>query len=183
MQYKISKIHKELELVFDASVAGSHYGWVFPHEKFTLIGVCGSSDSLHPSKMKEALNSWMKRKGYSTENMEPEGAIINFDYRGFDFGNIYLVGDAAGFASGITGEGIYFGMISGREVAKKIMNSSYECKGIKRILKIKRVQEKTLSLAIFLKKISPSVLNLFFRFVGFCFGFKSFTRIAVRVFC
>ncbi len=70
--------------------------------------------------------------------------MINYDYKGHDFGNKFLIGDAAGLASGLTGEGIYFAIKSGEDVAKKIINKKYDCHNIKHILEVKSFEERIL---------------------------------------
>jgi flavin-dependent dehydrogenase len=45
----------------------------------------------------------------------------NADYRGWKFGNTYLIGDAGGFLNPVTTEGIWFAMRSGEGVAKFIL--------------------------------------------------------------
>ncbi len=84
----------------------------------------------------------------SIEKTKFEAAHINFDYRGFAFGNRFLAGDAAGFASGLTGEGIYPAILSGEEVARGILNKNYNYPGIKHLLKMKNGQEKLLVMSL-----------------------------------
>ncbi len=165
VQYNIPLKLKEFELITDANLFGSHYAWIFPHQQTTLIGAGGWQKSIKAPDIKKNLDKWMKSRGYNTDGLTPDIAIINYDYRGFHFGNKFLVGEAAGFASGLTGEGIYFGIASGREVARKIINPNYSYKGIKRIIKIKKHHERALSLGVFLQSISPSLLNLFLKFL------------------
>ncbi len=177
VQYSLPLKLKDFELIVDANLFGSHYAWIFPHAEYTSVGACASSKSLRSSDINKNLDRWMESRGYDKGNSTAEIAIINYDYRGFSFGNKFLVGDAAGFASGLTGEGIYFAIVSGKDVARKIINPNYECKGIKKIIKIKKHHERLLSFGIFLKSISPGLLNLFVkgslslsiskRFVGF----------------
>ena len=70
--------------------------------------------------------------------------MINYDYKGYEFGNKFLIGDAGGFASGLTGEGIYFAIKSGADVADKIINEECDCSNINHILKVKSFEEKIL---------------------------------------
>jgi len=88
-----------------------------------------------------------------------EAARINIDYKGFVFGNRFLAGDAAGFASGLTGEGIYQAILSGEEVSKGILNRDYRYPGIKQILKIKNRQESILHILSLNRKIPKVVFN------------------------
>ena len=70
-----------------------------------------------------------------------EAHILRCGYEGHQFKNKFLVGEAAGFVSYFTGEGIYFAMLSGIDVAKKIINKKYSCKGIQHILDVKKSQD------------------------------------------
>jgi flavin-dependent dehydrogenase len=96
---------------------------------------------------------------FSIEKTRFEAARINIDYKGFVFGNRFLAGDAAGFASGLTGEGIYQALLSGEEIAKGILNSDYRYPGIKHILKIKNRQESILRILSLNRYIPPIVFN------------------------
>ncbi|MDD3006814.1 MAG: hypothetical protein PHX30_04505 [Candidatus Pacebacteria bacterium] len=87
-----------------------------------------------------------------------QGYAINYDYRGYRFDNIFLAGDAAGFASGPTGEGIYPALVSGTAVAKTIMNANYEAKEITALLQTKKIQNKAMDVII---KMGP-LRNVFF---------------------
>lgn len=103
----------------------------------------------------------VKAKKIDCNKSQLQAAPINFDFRGFNFGNKFLIGDAAGFASGLTGEGIYFAIVSGREIAKKILDPNYNLLYLKRILKIKRGQEKMGEFLLF-KILRSKILTQFF---------------------
>lgn len=70
-----------------------------------------------------------------------ESIMINYDYRGHDFGNVFLVGEAAGLVSGFTGEGIHFAVKSGIDVSQKIIKGKCEYRGIRQILRTKKFHE------------------------------------------
>ena len=75
-------------------------------------------------------------------NEPVEGATIETDYRGLAFDRgVYLVGDAAGLASGLTGEGIYSALVSGEEVAQLILQPGYRTVKTLAWLRIKRLHE------------------------------------------
>jgi geranylgeranyl reductase len=140
---------KDLEIFFDGFLFGSGYAWIFPHKEFTSIG-CGADPKmlLNSEELQNGFQKWFNDyfKGkYKLRNEDREAWMINYDYRGYKFGNIFLIGDAGGFPSGITGEGMYFAMVSGIDVAKKILNPNYITDNISHILKIKESQEKYLS--------------------------------------
>ena len=52
----------------------------------------------------------------------------------------------AGFASGLTGEGMYFAMVSGIEIAKKIIDPKYDQPKLKEVIILKKKHEEILSL-------------------------------------
>ncbi len=67
----------------------------------------------------------MAKKNYiNTANFKLECRIINFDYRGFKFKNLFLAGDTAGLTSGFTGKGIYSAIISGQQIADDILKNN-----------------------------------------------------------
>ncbi|MBM4177499.1 FAD-dependent oxidoreductase [Candidatus Gribaldobacteria bacterium] len=160
LQYNLKKPSQDFELFFAPNFFGSGCAWIFPHSDYISIG-CGTSQEKYKNNLKNNFEKWLKSKNINHQGLDLQGGIINFDYQGFDFGNKFLVGDAGGFASGLTGEGIYFALVSGKEIAHKIINPKYKCLGIKKILKIKKQHERVLRIINFFVKIHPS-LALFF---------------------
>ncbi len=156
---------KEMEYFFDSRILNGYF-WIFPHKDCTIIG-CGyypQNIRNNPFNLKIAFEKWLKDRQIKTTGLELESFPINFDYQGYQFGNKFLIGDAGGFVSGLMGEGIYFAMVSGREVAKKIIDPRYDCPEISKILKIKKNQENFLKLLNFFNNLSP---NLGFKLTAF----------------
>lgn len=131
--YKVPKKYENMELIFNAELFGAGYAWIFPHKDFTSIGA-----GFHPEFSKDSLvcidnfKKWAASREIKLDDHDYESWTINYDYRGHQFNNIFLAGDAAGFASGLTGEGIYFAMISGMEIAKKIIDPNYKTPELKK---------------------------------------------------
>jgi len=71
------------------------------------------------------LIAWAGLQGFSLEKEQARAEYINYDYQGWKFGRIFLIGDAAGLASGLTGEGIYPAIISGEETARVIIDRDH----------------------------------------------------------
>ena len=140
IQYISKTLRKNFEVFVDDFRDILRYGWIFPHRGFTSIGMGGRTGK--GALMRRSLDELCDR--LSIERTRFEAARINIDYKGFVFGNRFLAGDAAGIASGLTGEGIYQAILSGEEVAKGILNRDYRYPGIKHILKIKNRQESML---------------------------------------
>ncbi len=123
------------------------YSWIFPHEGRASVGAYCYKQDMRPSQLKERLHDWLEEKNIDWRGCRPEAAHINFDYRGWQFGTTFLVGDAAGLASGLTGEGILPAIISGQEVAARILDSTAPCHRLERLIKNHKRHTKLLLMA------------------------------------
>lgn len=126
---------REMQWHLDSSLFGSGYGWVFPHSDTVSVGAYVDSRVMKANQLKENLLHWGEKNSYPLSGLKGEAERINFDYRGHSFNNIFLVGDAAGLASGLTGEGIYPAIISGEAVARSIVNPLFNPVELKRLIK------------------------------------------------
>jgi len=142
-QYIINGNFPDLEFIVDLEKFGCSYAWIFPHKDFVSVGVGFYPRDSKTFTMKDLHNNFRKwaENRFDLRNAKFEAFSINYDYQGFEFGNIYLAGDAAGFASGLTGEGIKFAILSGKDIAQKIADPDYNCPRIQKILKTKKVSE------------------------------------------
>ncbi|MBU0546970.1 NAD(P)/FAD-dependent oxidoreductase [Patescibacteria group bacterium] len=141
MQYVVPKIFHDLETFFDQDLFNLGYAWIFPYKDNTSIG-CGAVLKFQESKnIFTNFQQWLKAEKIDISQAKLQTFPINCDYRGFHFRNKFLTGDAGGFASGLTGEGIYFAIVSGQEAARKILDPKYNLSKLKNILRIKRFQE------------------------------------------
>lgn len=165
-QYVFPKNFDSLEIFLNKNLFGYGYAWIFPHRTSTLIGAGVDSKSQKVKRIQESLQILLKERKIDVNNAKLEFFPINYDYRGFDFGNKFLAGDAAGFTPGFIGKGINCAIISGEEVAKKILNPSCSCPKIKKLLKHKMLLEK---------------LGKFFMFK--IIRSETLTRIAIKKFC
>ena len=95
---------------------------------------------------KQRLNEYMTSKNYSITGSKYSGGIVNYNYLGHQFGNIFLVGDAGGFTSRLHGGGINNAMTSGRDVANTILNPEFKQVGIVKILKDKQTENFLLNI-------------------------------------
>ena len=147
MQYIIPTTkYKELELILDSGFFHSGYAWIFPHKGYASIGCCCNPDYLSGKKLRNNFEKWLKDSKINIKKGEFQAHPISYDYQGYKFGKTFLIGDAAGFASGYTGEGMYYALISGEEVAKMILNKRYKSKKINEILELKKTHENFLEL-------------------------------------
>jgi len=146
VQYIVPKVYKNFEIFLGDKRFGSGYAWIFPNKKFTSIG-CGSDiRSISPKQLRNNFDNWLQDSNISTDNTRLEMSVINYDYRGYHFSNIYLVGDAAGLASGFTGKGMYPAFISAHQVANEILNIETENNLILEWVRLKNSQERVFSL-------------------------------------
>lgn len=122
INYQIPGKFSKMEWHFNSSLFGNGYAWVFPHSDTVSIGAYADTKVLKPALLKSNLLRWAEQNGLHLDNVRPTAEFINYDYRGWRFNNIFLAGDAAGLASGLTGEGIYPAIISGEAVAKYIID-------------------------------------------------------------
>ena len=119
--YLVSKKDLPLHIGFENDLNG--YLWVFPREANCSIGIVDFDDN--SAKRKDFLKNYFERFGVKeSEVIEKRTALIP-SLRKEDLKNLEisgdgwaLVGDAAGLAEPITGEGIYYAMRSGKFLAE-----------------------------------------------------------------
>lgn len=141
IQYIIPIKHNKLVWFLNPKLLTSGYGWIFPHKNFTSAGVFFNPKHIDSKKAKEVLNKLLDDYGLDYSNATFEGSPTNCLFKGFQFNNIFLAGDAAGLVSACTGEGISYALASGFDVAKHIIDNNYQFDNVKNILKYKRRQE------------------------------------------
>ena len=112
----------EVEFGFHRNSAGWCYGWVFPKEESLSIGY-GASLADAPN-IRKILAGYLKRRGLGTGyrfdgHMIPIGGVR----RKVHADRVLLVGDAAGFADPITGEGIRYAVLSGQIAGEQLVRS------------------------------------------------------------
>ena len=181
MRYKSSQITDKLIVYFDFELLKANgYFWVFPHIDYTNVGIGFDPKILNARKAEEKLRDFLKKNNYLNKEKDFYrdfgAALINYSYKGCVFGNIFLVGDAAGLVSKATGEGIIPALVSGEEIGKKILDPNYQMGNLDRILKIKKRQEMLRNIfdlsPLFKKEFFKMILILFKRqkFQSYYFG-------------
>jgi len=146
IQYIIPRVDfdtRELVLRFSDAEFSYLYGWIFPHRKNVSVGTAGLNGQSDFAKLKKNLENWISNLGVSLEDAKFESHSLNVDYRGYEFGNVFLIGDAAGLISAFTGEGIYSAIVSGAEVARKIINPKYKTEKLNELIKLLNLHRKT----------------------------------------
>jgi geranylgeranyl reductase len=112
---------------------------VFPHADYTSIGCGALKRQVPPRELHRILDRRMRELGFAPDAAPFEGATIELHYPGTTFrSGVHLVGDAAGLASPLTAEGIYPALVSGEEVARRILEPKYAMPRLRRWLHLKR---------------------------------------------
>jgi menaquinone-9 beta-reductase len=150
IQYTIPDPVEEprLEIHLNASRFSSWYAWKFPHKDSFVVGCCCDPRKVSPKKLKSNFHKWLAEKGIDISNARYESYPISYDHRGFKFGNCFLAGEAAGMASGFTGEGIYQSLVSGKYVAETILDEKHTSQEMDAVLKYNAIQERILNVLI-----------------------------------
>jgi geranylgeranyl reductase len=135
VQYLVPGNFADMVWHLDPDQFATGYAWIFPHKDCASVGAYANRADMSPKVLQEKLHHWMAKHGMNTAELKAEAATINFDFRGWRFGNRFLVGDAAGLASGLTGEGIYSAVCSGEAVARSIINPGHKDEQLARLIK------------------------------------------------
>lgn len=127
---KKSKIeYKSNNMSLYYGIIPNGYGWIFPKSEYLTIGI--GSDFDKSIDYKKEFQTFLEKLGVDSKEEQFKGGFLPFgkyiEYPINDVKNMILVGDAAGFADPITGEGIYFAILSGikgAEVITKAINAN-----------------------------------------------------------
>lgn len=101
---------------------GAGYAWIFPHRDTSSVGALADAGRMGAACLRQNLERWAAGQGLATEGVAWQAGFINAAYCGLCFGRQWLVGDAAGLASPLTGEGIFPAVASGEAVAEMIVS-------------------------------------------------------------
>lgn len=126
----------------DDRLFNNGYAWIFPHKAEASIGAYASRSSMSPALLKKNFHLWTEKHGINLGQSPVTSALINYDFRGWHFGNRFLVGDAAGLASALTGEGIYPAIVSGEEAARAIIDPDHSNLVMDRLLARHRLHKR-----------------------------------------
>ena len=146
IQYITNKKFKNLELFIDTEKFGPSYAWIFPYKNSTSVGTGTINRFMKMGELRKNFNNFCKDK-FDIEKAEFQAHPINHFYQGYEFKNKFLIGDAAGFTSSLTGEGIYQAIASGHDVANRILNK--DCRYINKLIKRKSQERKLFKIATF----------------------------------
>jgi len=116
---------------FDIDAVPLGYGWCFPKKNHLSVGVGNFMKNKKNPKLKKYYKDYLHTIGVkNVYKSEAHGFIIPISPRsdGFVKKNVFLIGDAAGFADPVTAEGISNAIYSGKICAEAIADSSLNLK-------------------------------------------------------
>ncbi len=165
------------------------YGWVFPKKHHICVGLGGFlKEGQSIKKMYFQLIKALKGSGLLPEEsipqrvsyaIDPVGGVYN--QRSLVKGRVVLVGDAAGFVSSLTGEGIYPAMVSA-QCAAEVIDSAFRQGTITEKLTEFDLQWAK-ALGDYLKSPSSQFRKrIGLKFLPLLFKSRLFSRIAARVY-
>jgi len=126
IHYQVPGDVDRMEWHLDSRYFKNGYGWIFPHRDTVSIGAYIDKNSMPSQVLKKNLILWAQKNGYRLASFRPRAELINFDYKGHQFGHVFLLGDAAGLASPLTGEGIYPAIVSAETIAETILDPNHD---------------------------------------------------------
>ena len=101
------------------------YGWIFPKKNHLSVGFIG--EYIKDIDYKVEFEKFLNNIGIECDRSRFKGAFIPFGQyvkKPINYEkNLLLVGDGAGFVDPITGEGIYFAVLSGIKAANTIVKA------------------------------------------------------------
>jgi geranylgeranyl reductase len=132
-----------LQVRLDSRALGSGYFWLFPHLDYVSIGAGADNRIVPPPAVRRCLDERLARWSLDPGATPLEAAAIEVDFAGFHFtGGVHLAGDAAGVASALTGEGIYAALVTGEEVARRILDPRFPMPKTRAWLRVKRRHDR-----------------------------------------
>jgi flavin-dependent dehydrogenase len=160
---------EHLSVALDSTALGNGYFWIFPHRDYTSVGAGGPTRLVPPPAIRPYIERRLRDAGIDPGNTPFEAATIEVRFAGFHFSNdVHLAGDAAGVASGISGEGIYAALVTGEEVARRLLDPNYICRKTRSWMRVKRLHDMLGRAWLYrpLREISLSLLSVLCRAPG-----------------
>ena len=116
-------------LAFFSGVTG--YLWVFPRRGLASAGMVAREGELPAAAMRERVRDFVGKRFPGARTVRSVGWVIPAPSRGIATSQLSsachaLVGDAAGLADPLTGEGIYYAIVSGALAARAIARGEPE---------------------------------------------------------
>lgn len=170
--------------ILDFCAIESGYGWIFPKEKHTTIGIGEFNDK--KVDYQNLLTSFAKKYNFDIEKNKVKGYFIPIFskdiFKKSVIDNKYiLIGDSASLVDQVSGEGIYYALASGKIAAESIVYCLNNNDMIKKIyFKNTKNIYKDLKKRKFLSKLLYSKYGSFFIKIGL--SNKIFIKILNKMF-
>ena len=162
INFQVPGTAAEMEWHLSTRSFGCGYAWIFPHKHTVSVGAYSPQGRMSAGRLKRSLIRWAEKHGFrQLEELPCQAALINYDYRGHQFGATWLIGDAAGLASGLTGEGIYSAVISGEAAARLILDPQSNDSALTALLRRQQQHRRIISLAARHPACSLLLMELF----------------------
>jgi len=146
INYQVPRPFAEMEWHLAPSLFGNGYGWIFPHRDTTSVGAYADAAVMKAGDLHRGLRIWAAGRGIALDGTRQRAEFVNFDYRGWNFGTVFLAGDAAGLASGLTGEGIFPAIVSGEAIGRYILHPGSDLSDLHRLIRIHHLHKRTVLL-------------------------------------
>jgi len=134
IDYRVAGEFSRMEWHLHPQLFANGYAWVFPHGDHASVGAYCHCRTMTALALKRSLHRWAADNRIDLDHAVRRAALIHLDYRGWRFNRVFLAGDAAGLASALTGEGILPAVVSGRAVARALINPGKKYPEMKRLV-------------------------------------------------
>lgn len=108
------------DLVFDFATVRDGYGWIFPKGDHVNVGLYSYAGDEKIDRSRLAAYIRSRYGDVPAQDVIGQYAGFGAAHHTIPATRIFLVGDAGGFADPLTGEGIYFAIVSGQAAAEAI---------------------------------------------------------------
>lgn len=166
INYMVDGDFPTMQWHLNSSLFGSGYSWIFPQRDRASIGAYADAKSVSARFLKKSLHTWATRNQIKLPESGLTAERVNYDYKGYRFDNTYLIGDAAGFASALTGEGIYPAIVSGQAVGREICNIIKPENDFKKLLQNHKIHKMTAKVV----RTHPAISTCLSEII--CYGLK-----------
>ena len=117
------------------------YGYMMSRSRDqTMVGIAFAGDRFDRDVAERAGRWVAERFGLDVSKLRHEAAKGNADYRGWRFGNVLLVGEAAGLLNPLSTEGIYYAIRSGEGVGKFLRGDAEGERIVRHLARVHRKQ-------------------------------------------
>jgi flavin-dependent dehydrogenase len=117
------------------------YGYMMSRSREqTMVGIAFEGERFDKAIAARAADWVTQRFGIPASALRHEAARGNADYRGWRFGNVFLVGEAAGLLNPLSTEGIYYAIRSGEAIGKHLRGDPEGERTLNHLAKVHRRQ-------------------------------------------